>query len=108
MAQPSMPMLGIRTRRLFTTWYVEHMPTVTGDPYQLLTRPEVAALLRCSLPTVTNLTRSGRLHSTRVGGRCLVPRASLDAYLRGEPKALDDGNWPPTPAMFTDEGEVRC
>lgn len=71
------------------------------DPYALLTREEVAKHLRCTTAYVTELTKSGELHSTKVGKRVLVPRAYLEAFIRGE-RGLrdDDGNWPSTPSLF--------
>lgn len=74
------------------------------DPYQLLTRAEVAEHLHCSVNHVTTLTQAGTLYSVRVGRRVLVPRCNLEAYIRGEPTpAPGDGNWPPTPSLFDDD-----
>lgn len=76
---------------------------VTDDPYELLTRDDVAGMLRCSLRYVTTLTSSGQLHSIRVGRRVLVPRVVLEAFMRGHP--LDTANgWPPTMSLFDTEG----
>lgn len=70
------------------------------DPYQLLTRNEVAEHLRCTPEYVTELTRSRKLHSIRVGKRILVPRVALEAYIRGDKFTDTDGQWPPTTALF--------
>lgn len=79
-----------------------------SDPYGLLTRKETADHLRCTVQYITELTRSGRLHSVRIGKRVLVPRASLEAFIRGEPAdEHTDGHWPPTPAMFDHSGAPR-
>ena len=76
---------------------------MTGyDPYQLLTRQEVAIHLRCTVNHVTTLTQSRKLYSVRVGKRVLVPRCNLEAFIRGEPVPVDDGKWPPTPSLFDD------
>lgn len=52
----------------------------------LCTLDECMAVLRCSRRTAYRLTASGRLHSVRAGvagsARVLVPRSSLEAYLR--------------------------
>lgn len=58
--------------------------TTQVDPYTLYTRQEAADLLRINLVYLTQITKSGELHSIRVGRRRLIPRASLEAYIRGE------------------------
>jgi hypothetical protein len=76
---------------------------VTPDPYELLTRHDVAGMLRCSLRYVSVLTNSGQLHCIRVGRRIMVPRVVLEAFIRGE--SLDGANgWPPTLPLFDNEG----
>lgn len=72
------------------------------DPYALYTRAEVAAHLRCTKQYVSTLTRSGQLHCVRIGKHILVPRGDLEAFIRGEPPAVTDGQWPPTPSMLFD------
>jgi excisionase family DNA binding protein len=73
---------------------------VRFDPYQLLTRDEVAAHLRCTKQYVSELSTAGKLHTVRVGKRVLVPRADLEAFIRGEPPRHTDGRWPVTPSLF--------
>ena len=70
------------------------------DPYQLLTREEVAAHLRCTKQYVSALTVAGKLHTVRIGKRILVPRADLEAFIRGEPARRTDGHYPPTASLF--------
>lgn len=70
------------------------------DPYALLTREEVAQHLRCTKQYVTKLTRAGQLYHLRIGKRILIPRVNLEAFIRGEPVPVHDGNWPPTPSLF--------
>lgn len=48
---------------------------------QLLTRAEVAAILRVSRTTVGRLAADGRLSYARVGKRQRYSRADVDAYL---------------------------
>ena len=54
-----------------------------GSPY--LTIPEAAAHLRCRRQRVDDLLSQGRLTRVKDGGRTLIARAELEAYLRGEP-----------------------
>ena len=54
-----------------------------GSPY--LTIPEAAAHLRCRRQRVDDLLSQGRLSRVKDGGRTLIARAELEAYLRGEP-----------------------
>jgi excisionase family DNA binding protein len=53
------------------------------SPY--LTIPEAAAYLRCKRQRVDDLLSQRRLSRVKDGGRTLVLRAELEAYLRGEP-----------------------
>ena len=55
----------------------------TPSPY--LTIRETAELLRCTRGRVDNLLSQGRLTRVKEGGRTLIARAELDAYLAGEP-----------------------
>jgi hypothetical protein len=71
-----------------------------SDPYELFTRAQIAERLHCTVGFVTELTTGRRLHSIRVGKRVLIPRASLEAFIRGEAAADTDGNWPPTMPLF--------
>lgn len=70
------------------------------DPYRLLTRSEVAEYLHCTVQYVTELTTTNRLAYVRIGKRVLVPRAFLEAFIRGESATDTDRMWPPTPALF--------
>lgn len=55
-----------------------------SDPYQLYTREEAAEFLRINQAYLTILTNSNELHSIRIGRRRLYPRASIEAFIRGE------------------------
>jgi excisionase family DNA binding protein len=48
---------------------------------QLLTVPEVMAVLRLGRCTVYDLMRSGRLESIKVGRARRVPAAAVDAFV---------------------------
>jgi excisionase family DNA binding protein len=48
---------------------------------QLLTGPEVMAVLRLGRCTVYDLMRSGRLESIKVGRARRVPAAAVDAFV---------------------------
>jgi excisionase family DNA binding protein len=48
---------------------------------QLLTVPEVMAVLRLGRCTVYDLIRSGRLESVKVGRSRRVPAAAVDAFV---------------------------
>jgi len=78
------------------------------DPYALLTRAEAAEHLRVTKNYVSELTRSGRLHSVRMGKRVLVPRCSLERFIRGEAATETDNQWPPTPSMFSADAPNRA
>ncbi|MBD0328584.1 MAG: helix-turn-helix domain-containing protein [Thermoleophilia bacterium] len=52
-----------------------------ADRPEFLTVPETAELLRCSRQRVDNLLSAGRLPRVKDGGRTLIRRADLDAYL---------------------------
>ena len=43
--------------------------------------PEVAEMLRCSVKTVRRLIESGKLLAAKHGGRVIVFRNSVDAYV---------------------------
>lgn len=75
------------------------------DPYHLYTRDEAAEFLRITPQWLTELTKTGQIHSIKSGRRRLYPRAALTAYIRGEkfPEGIggeDTSTWPPTPSMF--------
>lgn len=48
---------------------------------QLLTVPEVMAILRLGRCTVYDLIRSGRLESIKVGRSRRIPAAAIDAFV---------------------------
>lgn len=76
------------------------------DPYRLYTRDEAAEFLRITPAWLTELTKSGQLHSIKSGRRRLYPRAALTAYIRGERfetgiSGDDTSTWPATPSIFS-------
>lgn len=77
------------------------------DPYSLLTRAEVAQHLRCTVTYISELTISGALYSVKVGKKVLIPRAALEAFIRGEPQPNLDGNWPGTPPLFPVDSDTK-
>jgi excisionase family DNA binding protein len=58
--------------------HVEWMP----DAPLLLNKRQAAALLNVSERTVSNLLRLRRLVARKVGARTLIPRSSIEAFLR--------------------------
>ena len=66
-----------------TDWITEALK----DAPAILTVPEACAILRCGRRNLYRLTAAGRLHGVRAhdagSSRVLIPRASLEAYLRG-------------------------
>jgi len=50
---------------------------------KVFTIPEVAATLRCSLPTAYDTVRSGRLAAVRVGKQWRVAEGALREFLGG-------------------------
>lgn len=48
----------------------------------LLTKAQAAALLNVSVRTITNLLARRELVRRRVGGKALIPRTSIEAFLR--------------------------
>lgn len=54
-----------------------------ASPY--MTIPEAAELLRCRRQRVDDLLCQRRLTRVKDGGRTLILRTELEAYLRGEP-----------------------
>jgi excisionase family DNA binding protein len=68
-----------------------HAPRPAVDA-EVLTIDQVATLLQVHHRVVRKLLRSGTLHGVRVGTLWRIPRAAVDAFLRGE-------RWPaPAPA----------
>lgn len=61
----------------------------TPSPY--LTVVEAAGLLRTTRARIDNLLSAGKLTRVKEGGRTLIERAELEAYLRGEPTG--PGRW---------------
>ena len=51
----------------------------------LMTVPEAAEYLRCQRQRIDDLLSQKRLTRVKDGGRTLIRRAELEAYLRGEP-----------------------
>lgn len=49
---------------------------------EFMTVEEVAKTLRCSTRCVQALCSTGRIGSTKTGKRYLIPRESLDEYLK--------------------------
>jgi excisionase family DNA binding protein len=62
---------------------LEHVRGEPVSPY--LTVPEAAELLRCRRQRVDDLLSQRRLTRVKDGGRTLIARSELEAYLRGEP-----------------------
>jgi len=64
-------------------WITE---ALRGAP-AILTAPEACAILRCGRRQLYRLTAAGRLQGVRAhasgSARLLIPRASMEAYLRG-------------------------
>jgi excisionase family DNA binding protein len=56
-------------------------------PSPYMTIPEAAAYLRCRRQRVDDLLSQRRLTRVKDGGRTLIARAELDAYLRGASSA---------------------
>jgi excisionase family DNA binding protein len=58
-------------------------PSQTWMPSPALwTIPQAAVYLNCSVSTIKNLIRCGELVRRKVGAKTLVPRTSLEAFLR--------------------------
>lgn len=49
---------------------------------EFLTLPEIAKILRTKLPFVYTLVRTGQLPYLRAGKRFVVPRESVDSYIK--------------------------
>lgn len=54
----------------------------------VLTVPEAAAELRLAVKTIYRMTRSGELPSVKIGGAVRIPRADLEALLKGKQPAV--------------------
>jgi excisionase family DNA binding protein len=48
----------------------------------LLTKEQAAALLNVSVRTISNLLCRRELVKRRIGTRCLIPRTSIDAFIK--------------------------
>lgn len=57
------------------------------DSSQVLTVDEAAKMLRISRGSAYQACRAGEIPTISIGRRLLVPRAALDAMLRGEREA---------------------
>jgi excisionase family DNA binding protein len=62
-------------------------PDATAALAGYMTTGEAAGLIGVSLQTIKNWVRQGRLVGTRVGGRTLVTRASVQAFFDALPSA---------------------
>jgi excisionase family DNA binding protein len=60
----------------------KHNPDWMPDAPLLLTKQQAAALLNISVRTVGNLLRMRELVRRRIGSRCLIPKTSVEAFLR--------------------------
>lgn len=58
------------------------MPGPTACDPDLLTAPEVAEVLRCSVRTVRRMTYTGGLPHLRIGRRVLYPAAAIAQWVR--------------------------
>ena len=56
--------------------------TTIVRPSETLSRREVAALFKISLPTLLRRTVDGSIPCTRLGRRCLFERSQIDALLK--------------------------
>lgn len=77
------------------------------NPNDLLTRQEVADMLKVSVSTVQNLYTAGHIASHRVGRHVRITRQAVWDYLNGVKRetpdwsrAQDMSTWPPTPSML--------
>lgn len=81
----------------------------TESPNDLLTRQEVADMLKISVSSVQNLYTAGHLASHRVGRHVRITRRAVWDYLEGVKREAPDwsnaddmGTWPPTPSLLGD------
>lgn len=79
----------------------------TESPNDLLTRQEVADMLKISVSSVQNLYTAGHIASHRVGRHVRITRRAVWDYLNGVKRdtpdwsgAHDVSTWPPTPSLF--------
>ena len=79
----------------------------TESPNDLLTRHEVAEMLKISVSSVQNLYTAGHIASHRVGRHVRITRRAVWDYLEGVKRetpdwsgAQDMSTWPPTPSML--------
>ena len=64
----------------------------SGDSEVLVYRlDEVAGLLKVSQRTIYNLVRHGDLVGRRIGSRVVVPRTSVEAFLRKDHATGEEG-----------------
>ena len=85
----------------------------TESPNDLLTRQEVADMLKISVSSVQNLYTAGHIASHRVGRHVRITRRAVWDYLEGVKReaptwstAEDMSTWPPTPSML-EEGDDK-
>lgn len=81
----------------------------TESPNDLLTRQEVADMLKISVSTVQNLYMAGHIASHRVGRHVRITRQAVWDYLNGVKRETpkwtaeqDVSTWPPTPSLLQD------
>jgi excisionase family DNA binding protein len=55
---------------------------MAGEQPLVYTVEETAALLKVSRRTVNNLLRRGELVRRKIGSRTIIPRTSIEAFLR--------------------------
>lgn len=55
-----------------------------ADEPQVMTAEQAAAYLQLDPETVRVLLRQGKMPGNRIGRRWRIPKADVDAYLRGE------------------------
>jgi excisionase family DNA binding protein len=63
-----------------------------GVSSKLLTLPEAASLLHCSVDTLRRWARQNRLRLSRVPGGLRVSTVEIERLLHGEPKGGESGS----------------
>lgn len=75
----------MRTRE--TPNEIDWVTEALGDTAAILTAPETCKILRCGRRNLYRLIAAGRIQGLRAhdsgSSRLLIPRASVEAYLRG-------------------------
>lgn len=78
MLEPYAP--GLTAERLATA--ITCQPKVDGE--RLLTRNEVASMLRISMPTCDRLLRSGQLPKRQIRRAVRIPASAVEAFMNGK------------------------